>query len=125
LASIFGRLGRAVIRHHKAIIVIWVVIFLALIGFAPLASQAVVYDSNSGSGRELLESAVAKQWMTERFGQVTDQGSVIIVLSSSTVTDGNARDTVMALNKAITSSQFTALDDRTSPSGASRSTPRR
>jgi len=110
LASIFGRLGRAVIRHHKAIIVIWVVIFLALIGFAPLASQAVVYDSNSGSGRELLESAVAKQWMTERFGQVTDQGSVIIVLSSSTVTDGNARDTVMALNKAITSSQFTALD---------------
>ena len=110
MASIFGGLGRAVIRHHRAIIVIWVVIFLALIGFAPLASQAVVYDSTSGSGREQLASAVASHWMTERFGQATSQGSVIIVLSASTVTDGSSRNMAAALDGAIAEHRFTAAD---------------
>ena len=108
MASIFSGLGRSVTRHHRAIIVIWVVIFLGLISFAPLANQAVVYDDNSGGGRESLESTVARQWISERFGQVTNQGAVIVVLSASTVTDASTRDTVLAIQNVIAGSTYSA-----------------
>ncbi len=110
MAIIFSRLGRAVTRHHKAIIIVWVVIFLALIWFAPLANQAVVYDDNSGGGRESLESTRAEQWIAERFGQVTDQGSVIVVLSSQSVTGMSAHDAVMEMERTIADGHFTAPD---------------
>ncbi len=110
MAIIFSRLGSAVVRHHKAIIVVWIVIFLATIWFAPLANQVVVYDDNSGSGRESLESTRAEQWIAERFGQVTDQGSVIVVLSSHSVTGMSTHDAVMDLERAIAGIHFTASD---------------
>jgi RND superfamily putative drug exporter len=94
-------MGRAVTRHHRKIIVIWVLIFLALIWFAPLASQAVVYEDNSGSGRESLESSLAEKWIEERFGQVTDQGSVVVVLAAPTVTNGNVRNAVIAMERSL------------------------
>jgi RND superfamily putative drug exporter len=110
LASIFTKLGRSVTRHHRTVIVIWVIIFLALIWFAPLANQAVVYDDNSSSGRESLESTTAKQWIEDRFGLVTDQGSVMIVLSAPTVTDGSSRDAVLALERVIAGNRFAGSD---------------
>lgn len=110
MASVFSRLGKAVTRHYRAIIVIWVIIFLSLISFAPLANQAVVYDDNSGAGRESLSSTVAEQWISERFGPVTDQGSMIIVLTAPTVIDGSARDTVLAMENKIASDELRATD---------------
>ena len=56
---LFNRLGKAIVRHHKLIIVIWVLALLVAIPFAPQAYDAVIYEETQGSSEQELPSEEA------------------------------------------------------------------
>jgi len=88
---LFNRLGKAIVRHHKLVIVIWVLALLVAIPFAPQAYDAVIYEETQGSSEQQLPSEEAQSWIEDNFGDRASTGSTIIALTSPDVLDQDTK----------------------------------
>ncbi|OPY31990.1 MAG: MMPL family protein [Methanomassiliicoccales archaeon PtaU1.Bin124] len=104
MSRAFNRLGKFITRRYKLIIVVWLLALLVAIPFAPLANDAVVYNDTSDPGINDRPSVQAENWIEQHFSGDGEGSSIIIVLTSSDVTDQAMKNAVDAianrLNKA-------------------------
>jgi len=97
---VFARLADIIVRRHKAIIVLWVILLAVALPFAPLAQDVLVYEETSMAPED-LESERALQFITNEFGEVMSGGSTIIVLTSEDVLDEDTKDAIYRIEKEL------------------------
>jgi len=98
---IFSKLARTITEHYKLIIVIWLIILLAAVPFAPMANDAVdYYDLASADGLD-IDSVKADQWISDNFGSEAGADSVIIVLRSDNVLGSEMKGVVNSLTSSL------------------------
>jgi putative drug exporter of the RND superfamily len=97
----FKRLARTIVDHYKLIIVAWLVLLVVAIPFAPLASDAVeYYDLSSAKGLD-VDSVKANEWIEENFGSGAVSDSVIIVVTSNNVLDGETKGVIYEMTSVL------------------------
>lgn len=101
---IFDKIANGITKHHKIIIVAWIVALLISVPAMLLVNSAVEYQVSFTTGDE-YESARANEIITENFQNSVANGTLIIVLQSNNVTNASARDFVLALQQRIENSQ--------------------
>lgn len=94
----FNGLAKGIVKHYKAIIILWLLALIVALPFAPLASNAVVYDDTSDPGIKGQASFKAQEWISERFQQSVQGNSIIVVLTSPDVTDDATKTFVSRFN---------------------------
>jgi hypothetical protein len=97
---VFARLADIIVRRHKAIIVLWVVLLAAALPFAPMVQEVLVYEETS-MAPEYLESERAMSFIEGEFSGVTGGGSTIIVLTSDDVMDNGTKGAIYRMDKEL------------------------
>ena len=96
---LFTKLARLIIRHNKAVFVIWLVALVLSIP-AILQVQSVIVYNETAFNPKNSESSKAQNIVSNEFS--IDQGSSVIVVITATDVRGNdVRDFTLALNKTL------------------------
>src|SRR5712691_4942630 len=99
LTVLFTKLARIIIRHNKAVFVIWLVALVLSIP-AILQVQSVIVYNETAFNPKNSESSKAQNIVSNEFS--IDQGnSVIVVISATDVRGNDARDFTLALNRTL------------------------
>jgi RND superfamily putative drug exporter len=97
---LFDKIANGVTKHHKMIVVIWIVALLISVPAMLQINEAVQYTSNFGAAGD-YESTKAQDLIKANFQQSVANGTILIVLQSDNVTDAAMRDFVLELQKRI------------------------
>ena len=96
---LFTKLARLIIRHNKAVFVIWLVALVLSIP-AILQVQSVIVYNETAFNPKNSESSKAQDIVSREFS--IDQGSsVIIVITASDIRGNDVRDFTLSLNKTL------------------------
>jgi len=96
---LFTKLARLIIRHNRAVFVIWLVALVLSIP-AILQVQSVIVYNETAFNPKNSESSMAQDIVTKEFS--IDQGSsVIVVITASDIRGNDVRDFTLALNKTL------------------------
>jgi uncharacterized membrane protein YdfJ with MMPL/SSD domain len=96
---LFTKLARFIIRHNKAVFVIWLVALVLSIP-AILQVQSVIVYNETAFNPKNSESSKAQDIVSREFS--IDQGSsVIVVITANDVRGNDVRDFTLALNKTL------------------------
>jgi uncharacterized membrane protein YdfJ with MMPL/SSD domain len=96
---LFTKLARLIIRHNKAVFVIWLVALVLSIP-AILQVQSVIVYNETAFNPKNSESSKAQDIVSREFS--IDQGSsVIVVITASDIRGNDVRDFTLALNKTL------------------------
>ena len=96
---LFTRLARTIIRHNKAVFVIWIAA-LALSVPAILQVQHVIVYNETAFNPKNSESSLAQNIVSREFS--IDQGtSAIVVITANDVRGNDVRDFTLALNRTM------------------------
>ncbi|HZY46842.1 MAG TPA: MMPL family transporter, partial [Candidatus Bathyarchaeia archaeon] len=96
---LFTRLARTIIKHNRAIFVIWLVA-LALSVPAILQVQSVIVYSETAYNPKTSESSIAQSIVSREFS-ISQGSSVVVVITSTDVRGNDVRDFTLALNKTL------------------------
>jgi len=97
--SMFESLANRVIKRHRAIIIIWLVILLLAVPYVSHIGNVVEYEETSMAPPD-IESERANNLMSEQFGGSLDNSSIIIVFEGDVGTPA-ARDYLLNLENQI------------------------
>jgi len=96
---LFTKLARLIIRHNKAVFVIWLVALVLSIP-AILQVQSVIVYNETAFNPKNSESSKAQDIVSKEFS--IDQGSsIIVVITASDIRGNDVRDFTLALNKTL------------------------
>jgi len=96
---LFTKLARLIIRHNRAVFVIWLVALVLSIP-AILQVQSVIVYNETAFNPKNSESSKAQDIVSREFS--IDQGSsVIVVITSPDIRGNDVRDFTLALNKTL------------------------
>jgi uncharacterized membrane protein YdfJ with MMPL/SSD domain len=96
---LFTKLARVIIRHNRAVFVIWLIALVISIP-AILQVQSVIVYNETAFNPKNSESSLAQDIVSKEFS--IDQGSSVIVVITATDVRGNdVRDFTLALNKTL------------------------
>jgi RND superfamily putative drug exporter len=100
-----------IIKHYKAIVVIWLAALLLSVPALLQVNSVVNYQITEGASAD-YESLQAADIIDENFQTSVANGTIIIVLQSDNVTNAEMRDFVVALEERIRgSSDITNLEN--------------
>jgi len=74
----FAGLANAIDKHSKAIILVWIVVLIASLGFAIKSGDNLIYDITQMGGLE-AESATGSEIMSEYFDNTLDLSDIVVV----------------------------------------------
>jgi RND superfamily putative drug exporter len=108
---IFEKLANGIVKHYKKILVAWVVILIAAVPAILEVGNVVTYEETSmASGK--YESLKAADIISEQFTTTVANSTIIIVLQNQNMTDAQARNFVLELQRQIyTSTKIRYLED--------------
>ena len=96
---LFTRLARAIIKHNRAVFVIWIVA-LAISVPAILQVQNVIVYSETAYNPKSSESSIAQSIVSKEFS-ISQGNSVVVVITSTDVRGNDVRDFTLNLNKTL------------------------
>ena len=96
---LFTRLARAIIKHNKAVFIIWLVA-LAISVPAILQVQNVIVYSETAYNPKSSESSIAQSIVSKEFS-ISQGSSVVVVITTSDVRGNDVRDFTLSLNKTL------------------------
>jgi putative drug exporter of the RND superfamily len=99
LEMLFTRLARTIIKHSRAVFVIWLVA-LALSVPAILQVQSVIVYSETAYNPKSSESSLAQSIVSREFS-ISQGNSVVVVITSTDVRGNDVRDFTLSLNKTL------------------------
>ncbi|MFP4196703.1 MAG: MMPL family transporter [Methanomassiliicoccales archaeon] len=108
--SAFRKLGEFIAKHHKGIIIFWIVLVIIAAPLAPRVLDAVQYDMMEMAPDD-MESEEAKEYIDGNFNTSASSASTIVVFK------GQGNDSVMGegLKKEILNLSSDLSDDRGLP----------
>ncbi|HEV2120868.1 MAG TPA: efflux RND transporter permease subunit [Candidatus Bathyarchaeia archaeon] len=96
---LFTRLARTIIKHNRAVFVIWLVA-LALSVPAILQVQSVIVYTETAYNPKNSESSLAQSIVSKEFS-ISQGSSVVVVITSKDVRGNDVRDFTLTLNKTL------------------------
>jgi RND superfamily putative drug exporter len=96
---LFTRLARSIIKHNRAVFVIWLVA-LALSVPAILQVQSVIVYTETAYNPKTSESSIAQSIVSKEFS-ISQGSSVVVVITSTDVRGNDVRDFTLTLNKTL------------------------
>jgi putative drug exporter of the RND superfamily len=96
---LFTRLARTIIKHNRAVFVIWLVA-LALSVPAILQVQSVIVYSETAYNPKTSESSIAQSIVSKEFS-ISQGSSVVVVITSTDVRGNDVRDFTLTLNQTL------------------------
>ncbi len=99
----FDRLADIVVKHHKLVIITWVIILVISIP-AILGANSVINYSQTGGTGGTTESQQAQNIISSEFPQSVANGTLIVVIQSDNVTNAATRNFVLQLQDQIATS---------------------
>ncbi len=96
---LFTRLARTIIKHNRAVFVIWIVA-LALSVPAILQVQSVIVYTETAYNPRNSESSIAQSIVSKEFS-ISQGSSVVVVITSTDVRGNDVRDFTLTLNKTM------------------------
>src|SRR2546425_873304 len=96
---LFTRLARTIIKHNRAVFVIWLVA-LALSVPAILQVQSVIVYTETAYNPKNSESSIAQSIVNKEFS-ISQGNSVVVVITSTDVRGNDVRDFILTLNKTL------------------------
>jgi len=96
---LFTRLARTIIKHNRAVFVIWLVA-LALSVPAILQVQSVIVYTETAYNPKTSESSIAQSIVSKEFS-ISQGNSVVVVITSTDVRGNDVRDFTLTLNKTL------------------------
>ncbi len=96
---LFTRLARTIIKHNRAVFVIWLVA-LALSVPAILHVQSVIVYTETAYNPKNSESSIAQSIVSKEFS-ISQGNSVVVVITSTDVRGNDVRDFTLTLNKTL------------------------
>ncbi len=96
----FAGIADFVARRHKLIIVAWIVALLVALPLASLVGNVIQYEETENSPQS-LESAGANNYITEQFGNTSEQPSTLIVLTSSNILSDEVKQAVSRIENKL------------------------
>ena len=98
---IFERLANGVVRHHKLIIVIWIVALLYIAPAITRVNDVLVYQESEMVAGD-MESLVAQDIIDEQFPSTLANSTLMVVLEGEDVGSAEARDFCLDLENRAT-----------------------
>ncbi len=96
---LFTRLARTIIKHNRAVFVIWIVA-LALSVPAILQVQSVIVYTETAYNPRNSESSIAQSIVSKEFS-ISQGSSVVVVITSTDVRGNDVRDFTLTLNRTL------------------------
>jgi len=96
---LFTRLARTIIKHNRAVFVIWLVA-LALSVPAILQVQSVIVYTETAYNPKNSESSLAQSIVSKEFS-ISQGSSIVVVITSTDVRGNDVRDFTLTLNKTL------------------------
>ena len=96
---LFTRLARTIIKHNRAVFVIWLVA-LALSVPAILQVQSVIVYTETAYNPKTSESSIAQSIVSKEFS-ISQGSSVVVVITSTDVRGNDVRDFTLTFNKTL------------------------
>ena len=96
---LFTRLARTIIKHNRAVFVIWLVA-LALSVPAVLQVQSVIVYTETAYNPKNSESSIAQSIVSKEFS-ISQGSSIVVVITSTDVRGNDVRDFTLTLNKTL------------------------
>ena len=96
---LFTRLARTIIKHNRAVFVIWLVA-LAVSVPAILQVQSVIVYTETAYNPKNSESSIAQSIVTKEFS-ISQGSSVVIVITAKDVRGNDVRDFTLTFNKTL------------------------
>jgi RND superfamily putative drug exporter len=96
---LFTRLARTIIKHNRAVFVIWLVA-LALSVPAILQVQSVIVYTETAYNPKTSESSIAQSIVSKEFS-ISQGSSVVVVITSPDVRGNDVRDFTLTFNKTL------------------------
>jgi len=96
---LFTRLARTIIKHNRAVFVIWLVA-LALSVPAILQVQSVIVYTETAYNPKTSESSIAQSIVSKQFS-ISQGSSVVVVITSTDVRGNDVRDFTLTFNKTL------------------------
>ena len=93
------RLARTIIKHNRAVFVIWIVA-LALSVPAILQVQSVIVYTETAYNPKNSESSLAQSIVSKEFS-ISQGSSIVVVITSTDVRGNDVRDFTLTLNKTL------------------------
>ena len=100
--DLFGKLGERIIKSHKLIIIVWIVILLIAAPYVSRIGSVIDYEETSMAPPD-IESEKAGDMISEQFGSSVDNSSIIVVLQGD-VQSPSTRDYLLNLEDEIAGS---------------------
>lgn len=102
MKPIFERLAKWIVRRHKAIIVVWIILLLMSIPVLQFVSDVLVYEE-MGFAPEDVESQEAQKLIDEQFPTTVANSTVMIVVESDDIASEEVRDFAIEVEYEIRS----------------------
>lgn len=96
----FDRLARGIIKHHKAIIVLWIILLLVSIPGLQFVSEVLVYEE-MGFAPEDVESQEAQDVIDDQFPTSLANSTIMVVVESSDIASEAVRDFAVGVEHEI------------------------
>lgn len=100
----FKGLASLVARRYKTIIVLWILLLIPAVYFAPLAMNVVSYEETKMAPSD-LESEIAQKFIDTHFPSSGGQASTLIVLTSSDILDNQTKRVVNQISNELVLNQ--------------------
>ncbi len=94
----FDKLANFIVKRHKAILVMWIVLLALAVPFAIQISSVISYEETSDLPKD-AESERARAMMDERFSDSVSNSSIVVIVKCSNVTDERTRDFTLSLEE--------------------------
>ncbi len=98
---IFEKIANGVVRHHKKILVAWLVILIFTVPAVMKVNDVLVYQESEMVGGN-LESLVAQEIIDEQFPVVLANSTLMVVVEGDDMYSPEARDFCLELSDAAT-----------------------
>ena len=96
---LFTRLARTIIKHNRAVFIIWLVA-LAVSVPAILQVQSVIVYTETAYNPKTSESSIAQSIVSKEFS-ISQGSSVVVVITSPDVRGNDVRDFTLTFNKTL------------------------
>ena len=98
---IFERLANFVVKRHKLILVIWIVVLICAMPLAARMNEVTSYQQDTQGTTGQTESERAQSILDEQFPRVIANSSIAIVIEAENVTGAEMRDMLLALEARV------------------------
>lgn len=110
----FDRLAKGIVKHHKKVVIVWLVLLVLSIYPIQFVRDVIVYEE-AGFAPPDVESQRAQDIIDEQFPTSLANSSVIVVVEASDIASEEVRDFAIEVEKnVVADSEIRYLDNFTS-----------